>query len=305
MLYSRVTFAHGPTPAASPIILNEHFNTDGTTDTQKVDDTIVIDRRQSDPMFRDSRDPYHLTQGGALGRVHKGMASWRLDGRILVPDATQQQRLSDRERDLRAAFDPFICTNDSPTTEGAFALKWDELTSDTTNFATGRRPVQLFCRPTLQPQVDALASESAMRRWALGLVAGDPRIYGQTEQTLVLTAGSPTNSASNIGLTAAPLKVTIVMSGNGNSAFRIARGGVTFEMNLTGMVNNDTIVVIMETSGPYGRGKLITKNGVENFALKTSAPNTWLNVPVGSTSFTITNTTGISTVTLAWYHAWA
>jgi len=69
------------------------------------------------------------------------------------------------------------------------------------------------------------------------------------------------------------------------------------------MVNTDVVVVIMETCGPFGIGKSIKKNGVSAFALKTSGATTWLDAPVGTTSFTHTNTTGISAVLYEWGHA--
>lgn len=303
MLTSRISWGHGPGGAA--LLLNEHIKTDGTTDLAKINDTYVVDSRRFEPAFRDGRDPYHLAQGGALGRVHKGMLFFQLRGRILVPDTTTttQALMADKERILTSAFDPALCVYDSPSTEGAYPLDWTEPTADTANFPTGI-PTRLYCRPTLQPLVEEETRDRSMKRYAIGLLAGDPRKYHQTESTLVLTPASPTNSVVNRGTAPSALKATIVMAGAGNAAFRIARGGVTFEMNLTGTVNLDQIVVIFETCGPYGRGKYITKNGVENAGLKTSAPDTWLNAPVGTTSFTISNTTNVTSCTLAWRHAW-
>jgi hypothetical protein len=300
VLHTRATWGHGP------LTLNEHIAADGSyTDESLVQDTIQIARRVYDPQFRDTRDPYHLAQGGGLGRVHKGFGYWRLEGNIYVPDATQLARMDDRERALRAAFDPYLCDVDSPTTDGAYALDYDELTLDTANFASGRIPLRLYARPVSQPSVVADNSDRAARPWSVVIGAADPRRYRQTESTLVLTPGSPSNAVANIGNTPAPLKATIVMSGAGSSTFTIARLGISFILNLSGMANNDTVIVIFETCGPYGRGKLITKNGTENFALKTSSPNTWLNAPVGSVTFTITNTTNVTSCTLAWRSAWA
>lgn len=300
MLRSPVTYAH------NSFVFNEHINSDGSFDGTKVSDTYVLDARQYDPAFRDGRDPYHLAQGGSLGRAHKGMAFWRLRGRILVPDTpTMPAELEDKERALRAAFDPALCVYDSPTTEGAYAMDWNEPTQDTGNFATGLIPVRIYARPTLQPSITEDLNNQASRLFALGLVAGDPRTYHQTESTLALTPGSASGSVQNKGNVPSALKATIVMSGNGSSSFTISRGGVSFILNLNGSVNLDQYVVIFETCGPYGRGKYITKNGVENAALKTSAVDTWLNAPVGSTTFSITNTTGVTTCTLAWRHAWA
>lgn len=297
---SRVTWGHGG------LVLNEHYDAAGAVVQTKLNDTYAIDAREFEPAFRDGRDPYHLAQGGSLGRAHKGMLFVRLRGRILVPDsATPMDALmADRERTLLAAFDPALCVYDSPSTEGAYALDWTEDTADVANFPSGI-PTRIYARPTLHPIVREDKRDRSKRDFTIGLVAGDPRKYHQSESTLVLTPAGATGNVVNRGTVPSALKATIVMAGAGNAAFRIIRGGVTFEMNLSGTANLDQIVVVFETCGPYGRGKYITKNGVENAALKTSAPDTWLNAPVGTTSFQITNTTNVTSCTLAWRHAWA
>jgi hypothetical protein len=299
MLQSRVTWGHGS------FLLNGHFNTDGTIDRTKVQNTYVLDNRSFDPAFRDTRDPYHLSQGGALGRVHKGMAFLPLRGRILVPNTSQQSSLTDKELALRAAFDPYLCYLDSVATEGAYTLDWDELTADVTNFPSGRMPLRLYARPVATPRVQEGISDGPTRAFSLALVAGDPRRYRQVQSTLVLSPGTPSGSVANIGNVPAPLKATIVMAGAGSATFTITRSGVAFILDLSGMVNTDTVVVVFETAGPYGRGRLVTKNGTENFALKTSAPSTWLTAPIGSTTFTISNTANVTSCTLGWYSAWA
>ena len=299
MLRSRATFGHGS------LVLGEHYNADGTVDKSKVNDTIVIDERLSDPAFRDTRDPYHLTTGGELGSVHKGMAFYRLRGRILVPNASQQARLGDRERQLRAAFDPALCLRDSPTTDGAYTLDWDEITADTANYPSTRIPSRIYVRPAGQPQVTETIRDGTARPFLVGLVAPDPRIYAQSESTLALTPAAASGNVVNLGTVPAPLKATIVMAGAGSATFTITRSSVAFILNLSGLVNLDSVVVTFETSGPFGRGRLITKNGTENFALKASAADTWLDAPVGTTSFAITNHTNVTSCTLSWRRAWA
>jgi len=298
VLRSRISWGHGP------LVLNEHVNVDGTFDQAKVLDTIVVDDRSFDPSFRDGREALHLAQGGTLGRVHKGLAYLQLRGRILVPDATRITRLADRERDLRAAFDPYLCAFDSPTTDGAYTLSWNEPTADA-DFPSGVIPIQVYARPTVAPRIDESVVDREMRRFAVGLVTADPRMYHQSESTLVLTPAAATGDVINLGNVPAPLSATIVMSGAGHASFTITRAGVAFIMSLTSMVNLDQVVVIHETSGPFGRGKYITKNGTENFALKTSGADTWLSAPVGTTSFVMTNHTNVTSCTLAWRSAWA
>ena len=297
MLQGRCTYAH------NTFIFNEHYNTNGTVDYSKINNTVLIDQRSIDVGFRDLRDPYHLTTGGALGRVHKNFGTIRLSGRILVPDATQVATAADRERAMLAAFDPALCYRDSPTTEGAYAFDFSEPTTDTATYATGLIPLRYYARPAARPRTVETLNDGTVRGFDMALVAADPRAYEQTEQTLVLTPGSPTGNVVNRGTVPAPMKATIVMSGAGAGAFGIVRGGVTFILNMAGMANNDTVVVYFETCGAYGDGKRVTKNGADAFALKTSAPSTWLDAPVGTTSFSITNGTNMTSCTLAWRSA--
>lgn len=281
---------------------NAHLNSDGTPIRSAVHATVSIDEREINTGYRDLKDPLHLGTGGTLGRIHKNMTSLRLGGRIQARDASQKADLSDKERALLAAFDPALCLRDSPTTDGAYPYNFSEPTTDTTNFPSGIMPLRYYMRPDGRPRLRAVLNEKGWRQYALALVAPDPRQYAQTESTLVLSSGTPSGNVINIGNVPAPLKVTIVLSGNGNSAFTITRSGVAFILNLSA-VGASTVVVVFETCGPYGRGRYITRNGVENAALKTSGASTWLDAPIGTTNFVLSNTTAITSATFAWYAA--
>jgi len=296
MLLTRVTYGH------DTYVLNEHYSTAGVLDRTKVQNTVVIRQAVVSPQFRRLSEPLHVATGGTAGRVHRGMLYLRMAGAILVPDATQLATLSDRERAFRHAFDPAACYADSPTTEGVYPLDWSEYTTDTTNYATGLIYVRRYGRPMTQPETAERIEDGPARNWTTVLECIDPRLYEQTEQTLTLTPASASGNAVNKGNIEAPLKATITMAGAGNAAFTITRGGVSFILNLSTCSAGNVVVVVMETCGPYGRGKYITKAGVEAFSLKTSAATTWLNVPVGTTSFSISNHTNVTSCVLGWYH---
>jgi hypothetical protein len=298
MLRRQVTFAH------KSYVFNEHLDANGAVDPTKVKNTVVLDGRENPVAFRDLRDPYHLAQGGSLGRVHKGFLDLNFVGRIEVPDATQQASLADREWALRAAFDPYLCLLDSPSTDGAYALDFFEPTLDTTTYPTGWVPLRYWARPTRQPRVqERLASRTSLP-FGISLTAPDPRAYEQTEQTLVLSPGSASGNVVNRGTVPAPLKATIVTTAAGASNFTIARGGVSFILDLSGIGSGaHTIIVVMETCAPYGEGRKITLDGARKASLKTSSPATWLDVPPGTTSFTISNHTNVTTCTLGWWSA--
>jgi hypothetical protein len=295
--------------AHNALRLNGHYNTDGTVDGTKVHDTIVLDERVFDPSFRDSRESYHLTQGGAAGMSHKGFGAWRLRGRILVPNASQLASLSDRERAIRSAFDPFQCELDSPTTDGVYGLTWDEPTTDTGTWATGLIPVRIYAKPIRQPTLYERLDDQTVRPFAVDLSAPDPRIFGQTEQALVLTPGSPAGVLTNRGTTRGPVKATIQMTGGGvgSASFQIQNNtsGVTFQLNLSTLGAAHLIEVWMETSGPYGRGRRVHVDTTSLFSIKLSDAASWLDTRVGANTFTIVNNTNIATCTIATYHAWA
>jgi hypothetical protein len=281
---------------------NAHLNADGTPNRTAVQNTTTIDRRESAPMFREGRDAYHLTTGGQLGRAHKGLGIIRLNGRILVPDASQQASLADREAAFRAAFDPELCYRDSPSTDGAYALDFQEPTTDTATYPTGRRAMRYYARPMAHPTLIEELGQSSLR-YALGLVCPDPRCYEQTEQTLSLTPAGASGNVLNRGNVPAPIKLTITMAGAGHASFTLTRGGVAFILNLTSTTGGQVVVVVMETCGPYGVGRKITKAGADAFSLKTSGPSTWLDAPVGSTSFVMTNHTNVTSCVVSWYSA--
>lgn len=296
MLRTPAAFAH------NSFAFNGHLNADGTPLKTGVATAVSIDERQINTAYRDVRDPYHLTQGGQLGRVHKNFTTLQIGGRIFSPNRTAKSVLSDRERALMAAFDPALCLRDSPTTLGAYAFTFREKTTDTTNYPSGFMDLQWFMRPLDRPRLIETIGDIGVIRYALSLIAADPRMYEQTEQALALSSGTPTGNVINLGTVPAALKATIVMSGAGAANFTITRSGVSFILDLSGLTAG-TVIVNFETCAPYGIGRSITRSGVSVFSRKTSSAATWLDAPVGTTSFTISNLTGITSCTLNWYHS--
>lgn len=291
MLLYPASYAHGS------FAFNAHLNADGTPNEANANNTVVIDARSIATGYRDMRDALHLAQGGSLGRVHKNMTLIRLAGRIEAPDSTQPSSISDKERAMLAAFDPYLCYLDSPASDGAYAFDFSEPTTDTGNYATGRIGLRYYCRPTERPAMDERIGENGWRGFALSLLAPDPRCYEQTLGSLTLTPGAPTGNVINKGNVPSPLQITLTMSGNGSASFTING----FVLNLAAC-GASTIVVNMETCGPFGRGRRVTKGGVDAFSLKTSSVSTWLTAPVGTTSFTITNTTNVTSCVVAYGH---
>lgn len=297
MLRSQVTFGH------QALVLNEQWSatTPPVAVPARYADTVTIDRALIRPEYRDTRDALHLSQGGTASRVHKGMLHLAVSGRILTPAGSQESRLADREIALRLALDPYECYRASPTTDGVYALDWQEPTADTTNYPTGWIALRRYARPLAQPETVWGNTDAAVRQWSCGFACPDPRLYEQAVQN---SSGAPgTRNLVNRGNVPAPLRVRITMSGAGATNFTITRSGVSFILDLSGLVNADVIVVTMETCGPFGRGRRVTRNGAEAFSRKTSGATTWLDVPVGTTSFTVANAANVSSLVYDWHHA--
>lgn len=302
MLRYPISYQHGP---AGSFDMNQQFKTDGTPAAAFARDTVTVDEVQIIPQFRDVREPYHLTQGGSLGRVHKGLKIIRLKGRLIVPKPSMLAALSDLEREFRWSFDPYLCDRDSPSTNGAYAFVFREPTADIVNFPNGRMILVYYARPSDQPTVIERAVDTGVRDYALALIAADPRAYMSVPTTLSLTPAGPSGALANLGTTPAPLQAVITMAGAGASTFTLTRAGVSFVLDLSTMVNSDVVTVRMETAGPWGEGRLILKNGARAAGLKTSGPATWLDVPVGSTTFAISNATNVTSCVLTTRSAWA
>ena len=302
LIYFPATYAH------NNFAFNQHLPADGTENTAYLDATVILEQLLENAGYRDLRDPLHLAVGGTFGRVHKGLKVWDATGSIIVPEASNLDRyaaMDDRVRALRAAFDPYLCLRDAPAAEGAFQLAFSEATADTANYPAKRIPMQIYARPIGQPYVAEALGERGERKYRITLIAADPRTYSQAEQTLALSAGTPSGSMNNAGNHPSPLKVTVTMDGAGSASFTISRASVAFVVDLSGFALNDVLTIVMEQSAIYGRGRYITKNGTENARLKTSAASTWLDAPVGASTVTISNTTNVRSCVLNWYHAWS
>jgi hypothetical protein len=288
-------------------VFGEEFNTDGSLDSAKVDDRASLLRVRPAVGFRSQRDVYHLGQGGTPGRILKGLAALQLSGVLRVPAGTNQiAALNDRERLLRVAFDPALCDHDSPTTFGVYTLSWYEPTA--LAGYSGWIPLKVWGRPETGVEITDQLDDQDNRAFGITLVCFDPRMFETTEVTATIN-GTPTwsKTLANAGNCGAPLKATITMSGAGASNFTITRGSVTFVLDLSTCLASDVVTVVFENSAPYGRRTITrTRSAVttEIYALKTSplTPD-WMDVPPGTNTFALTNTTGITSCVLGTYSA--
>lgn len=296
-----VTFGH------NSYEFNQHLDSAGAAVTAHMTDAAILDDCPINSTYRDLRSPLHLVQGASLGAVHKGMTILQPQGRLIVPvDTSPRPTLEDRKRAFLAAFDPYLCYIDSPSTDGAYALDFYEGTTDTGTWASGYIPARYYCRPSDKPKVMEQLKTRNTLPFQVGLIAPDPRMYHQTALSLTLTTSTTSGSLTHLGTTPGPIKLTITMGGAGATNFTVSDGTLSFVLDLSGCASGDVVVVVMETCGPWGEGKLITKNSTRAFSLKTSSAATWLALAAaGSTTYTISHTTNLTSCVIAAYSTWA
>lgn len=288
-------------------VFGEQFDTDGDVLPASADDRASLLQVRPAVGYRSQRDVYHLGQGGTPGRILKGLAALQLSGNLRVPNSpTQIAALNDRERLLRAAFDPSLCDHDSPTTFGVYAFSWYEPTAVVGY--PGWIPLKVWGRPETGVEITDKVDDRDNRAFGVTLVCFDPRMFEQTEVTATIN-GTPSwsKTLTNAGNCAGPLKAVITMSGAGAANFTITRGSATFVLDLTTCVAGDVVTVVFENCAPYGRRTITrTRSAVttEIIALKTSPLTpTWMDVPPGTNTFSLTNTGGITSCVLGTYSA--
>lgn len=288
---------------------NEDRKADGTTDQTLAGDSATLLVVKRVPNFRSQRDVYHLIQGGSPGRILKGLLGLQLSGIIKVtpmsdiPAANLTGALNDREALLRAAFDPSLCDHDSPTTFGVYTFDWYEATNDLTNYATGFIPLRAWCRPESGVEITDRIDDQDSRAFGITLVCFDPRVYEQTEVALSLTPAAPSGALVNRGNSPSPLAAVITMGGAGSATFTITRGATTFILNLSACTAGQAVTVVFENCAPYGK-RTILLGTAETFSLKvTPVSPTWMDVAPGSNTFSISNTTNVTSCLLGTYSA--
>ncbi len=301
-------FKRPATWAHNSLVFNSERAADGSVGPTSGDVFDLLQVRRV-PGYRSQRDTYHLSQGGSPGRILKGLMATQLSGNIRAQAASgatdirvsQWGSLRDKVSQLRSAFDPGLCDSDSPGTFGVYTFDWFEPTL--VSGYSGWIPQRVWGRPESGVEITERTDDQSGCGFGVTIVSYDPRVYEPTEVTRILSPGTPTGTLINAGTVPGPLCAVITMGGAGSATFTITQGSQTFVLNLSGCANTDVVVVVFENSAPYGN-RTITKNGVENYALKVSplTPN-WMSAPMGTGTYAISNHTNVTSCTLGTYSA--
>lgn len=289
------------------LVLNGHRASTGLLDQTKESDTIRVDRFDfSRLQQRDQREALHLLTGGDLGDATLAFRYIALSGTIKAPSGTE---LDDRVEALLSAFNVEEAQRDSPATEGLAPFTFVGMTTlGTAPGATAHPdgisghyyvPEKFLARPAAYPIITGRRSGGDAVSFACELVCADPRRFAVTASSIVLNSGNGfstncPNWNTTQGVTVHPI-VTIVTSASGSATFTLALGGKSLILDLSA-VGAATIVVDMFT----GR---ITKGGVDAANLRTSNVISYGAIPRGGGTATATNTTNVTSVTLAYSQA--
>lgn len=302
MFKRQATWGHGP------LVFNSERNTDASVNSTSSDvfDLLQVHRL---PGYRSQRDAFHLAQGGTPGRILKGLMAVQLSGNIRAQAASgatdiqmsQLAALTDKKALLRSAFDPGLCDTDSPSTFGVYTFDWFEPTL--VAGYSGWIPQRVWGRPESGVEITERTDDQAGCAFGVTLVCYDPRVYEPTEVNRILSPATTSGTLTNAGNAPGPLCAVITMAGAGSAAFTITQGTQTFVLNLSAASAGDVVVVVFENCAPYGNRR-ISCFGVEHYETKVSplTPN-WMSAPVGTNTYSISNTTNVTSCTLGTYSA--
>lgn len=256
-------------------------------DSDDPDNTYAVDAVMTVPQYASGIEPRPNGNGSELTAAYRTFYLVRIDG---VVRATTLASLYEKKKALAKALDPAVVYDANQSVDGAIALDFTVLTTDTTNYATGKVTSRYYARPRtgVIPPDSAFTGTSCF--FSAELIVPDPVRYSQTEYTL---SGAGTANLSAGDHKSYPT-LTITMAGAGSATYKIDCGTPYLTLDLSGCVASDVVVVDMAK-------KSIKKNGVETQSLYVAGD--WFALPAASNTITYTNGTNATSV-LAWRRAW-
>lgn len=260
---------------------------------------------------RDQREPLHLLPGGDLGDATLPFRYLSLAGMI---KASNGARLDDMIAVLERSFDVEEAQRDFPSTEGVTNFDFTGMsevnngrgTAFTDEHGVGGQfyvPERFLARPAAYAIVTGRRSGGNSANFAAELVCGDRRRYCQTAESVVLNSGNgfaanAANWSTDIGI-AVPPTITIVTTGAGSA---------TLTITITGSAGPLVLDFSAETSGTFVidcAAGTIKKGSTHKAYMRTSDVTTIFMTIRGnaSTPISVTNTTNVTSVTVAYRQA--
>lgn len=274
---------------------NIHRDANGAYDVTKEADTDIVEMLDWTPLaVRDQREGRHLQIGGSLG---VGTEMFRyLTLQVTIKRSTFAA-LEDARARFARAFDIQEAQVDAASTRGISAFAFRCPTATPPTGYTSPVDELFYARPMGGPQgprVQRGAGKSLIA--SAQLVCEDPRRYIDPGRSIVLNSGNSfsaacPNWASTMGVLVEPV-ITVVMSGNGNAAWTLSDGvrAIVLDMSAAG-------------SGTFTidtRNRRIYKGSTPRDDLRESSPVLWPVVLAGGSTWTLTNTGNVTSVTIAY-----
>jgi hypothetical protein len=294
------------------LVLNEHRTSGGALDMTKEKDTIRVDRFDfSRLQQRDQREPLNILTGGDLGDASATFRYLSIAGMIR---AQTGMLLSDKIAQLLQAFNIEESLAAFPTTDGQSPFTFTDVTlvnngrgtayTDPSNGTSGFYVLEKFlCRPAGFPIITQRRSGGDSAAFAVELICSDPRRYCNTPEAVVLNSGNGYSATcpnwNSLTGWAAPFVATIVTSASGSAAF---------SLNVTGDGVNALVLDLSAVGAATltfdSATGLIKIASTHHAELRTSPLATlFARIPRGGNTAVATNTTNITSVTIAYSQA--
>ena len=239
--------------------------------------------------------------------VHDGMsaADTYLNGRriVMIVSVYGSTRGDawDKLADLQEAFSPTIAYDADSANLGFLALDFYRPTADIATWPTSANPSgipqRIYARPLFPPryplQRDGDGGTGVALDTRVEMIARDPRIYHQTQQSVSLSTSSQT--ATNRGNYPSWPIVTFSITATGSSALTVVTAGYSVAINFSSQSSGDFTL-------DYSN-RTLEAGGTSYANLYTGTP-VFKQIAAGGSVVYLVNATGL-TATMTYREAWA
>jgi len=242
----------------------------------------------------DYRELRQLAEGAEANQAFEGVRVWVGRGRVV---ASSPDDLEDKTWAMYEAFSPAACRVAAAGLTPANVLPFDFKRAT----AGGSLPLRFYARPSIgRPLIVGRIREGLIRPFIFGLVAMDPRVYGQAEHSQALgdlVGGS--NVLANAGnlYTHPTIDVLLAAAGGSTVVVTNATTGQTFTLDLSA-----------ETAGTFTidcRRGTVHKGTTAKYSTRKAGFLSTFTLAPGANVITWSVNTGTTSVTFRWRDAYA
>ena len=247
----------------------------------------------------DYRELRQLAEGAEANQAFEGIRTWVGRGRIV---AASPADLEDKTWAMYEAFSPaavrMATAIDGLSPPGVLPFQFSRAS------AGGALALRFYARPSIgRPLVVGRIREGLIRPFIFGLVAMDPRVYGQTEQSVPLqerTGGN--NTLTNSGNLYTHPTIVLTMNGVGAATVTVTNTttGQSFVLDLSTTTGGEYVLDCQRATIVRTTGGVVNKYGMRKSGFLTP----FVLAP-GANIITWSSDTSISEARFKWRHAYA